>query len=192
MNEKILQYYDLIYKVMNDLHCRRDDETQDEMFFEGLMGLYRGIKTYKNETNTKELTYYYICIRNAIIVKFNYNTRAKRDKINTISIETPIYKGLTIADVIKDDVNLEKDLIETEQLELILKVLKESRNARFKQYICDYYGINTKKLRVKEIALKYGVTEHNVISSVRQGVQRLKKKVEKEYEKQNKKNNIKD
>lgn len=191
MNDKILQYYNLIFKVMNDLHCRSDDETQDEMFFEGLMGLYRGIETYKNEGNAKELTYYYICIRNAITTRFNYNTRTKRDIVNTVSLETPIRGNMIIADILKDDMDLEQDIIKKEQLECVYTELNKMKNSRFKKYICEYYGIGTPKKKLPEIASKYGVSAHNVSASLRQGIERLKKKVEKEYEKQNKKTKIK-
>lgn len=191
MNEKILQYYDLIYKVMNDLHCKTDEETQDEMFFEGLMGLYRGIETYKNEGNAKELTYYYICIRNAITTRFNYNSRTKRDIVNTISLETPIYGGLVIADIIKDNMNLDKDIIKKEQLECIYKALEDMKDTQYKKYICDYYGINGEPLKTYQLAEKYGVSHQNISQSMKRGLKILKKKVKKEYEKQNKKNNIK-
>lgn len=191
MNDKILQYYNLIFKVMNDLHCRSDDETQDEMFFEGLMGLYNGISTYKADSETSELTYYYICIRNSIICKFNYNTRTKRDTINTISLETPIRGEMIIADILRDDMDLERDIIKKEQLEYIYREINKTKNSRFKRYLYDYYGIGTPKKKLPEIASKYGVSAHNVSASLRQGIERLKKKVEKEYEKQNKKAKIK-
>lgn len=190
MNDKILEHINLIYKVMNDLHCKTDEETQDEMFFEGLIGLDRAMKTYK-EGSTKRLTYYYICIRNAITTKFNYNTRTKRDIINTISLETPIFDDIVIADMVKDNTNLDADLIKKEQLECIYKVLEEMKDTQYKKYICDYYGINCEPLKSTQLAKKYGVSHQNISQSINQGLKILKKKVKKEYEKENKKNNSK-
>ena len=188
MNEKIEQYYMLIYKVMNDLHCCREEEQQDTLFFHGLMGLYNGIKTYKPGT-CKEMTYYYVCIKNAITCKFKYNSCHLRDKTKEVSLETPIFEGMTLKDILQSDLDLEEEIIKQEQLNCIYKVLNKAKNTRFKQYILDYYGIGREQLNIKQIALKYGVQRHNVRSSIKQGIKRLKKKVKKEYEK-NKKNNI--
>lgn len=189
MNKKIEQYYMLIYKVMNDLHCNKEEEQQDELFFHGLMGLYNGIKTYNPNSSAKEMTYYYVCIRNAITCKFKHNTSHSRNKIQIISLETPVFESLTIKDIIKSDLDLEQEIIKQEQLQCIYKVLNKAKNTRFKQYILDYYGIGRQPLKIYQIALKYGVDQHNVGSSIKQGIKRLKKKVKREYEK-SKKNNI--
>lgn len=187
MNDEILKYRNLIYKVMNKLHCSPDDETQDEMFFEGLLGLYRGIETYRDNMKVKKTTYYYVCIRNAITTKFNYNTRTKRDRISTISFEIPLADDIRLEDTIASEENLEQDVIQKEQLDLIYKILNESKNTRCKQYIYEFYGIGMPKKKLREIAQKYGVSIHNVSTSLRQGIGRLKKKVILEYERKNKK-----
>jgi len=189
MNDKILEHINLIYKVMNDLHCKTDEETQDEMFFEGLMGLINGIKTFTPDKNTKESTYYYVCIRNSITFKFMYNSRHIRNNKGDISLDKPIFETLKIEDIIASDIDLEKDIIQKEKLDLIYKVIDKAKNTRFKTYLCEYYGINQPSLKIKEIALKHHVQTSNVSQSIRQGLKVIRKKVKKEYEKENKKNN---
>ena len=191
MNDKIMQYYRLIYRVMIDLHCSQDDEVQDEMFFEGLMGLYNGIRTYDVDGEASETTYYYVCIRNAITNKFRSNSYEKRNINKIISLETKLYGDVSIEETLCSNLDIEYELIKEEQLNCICKVLNKTRNSRFKQYFCDFYGIGMPRLKLKEIAQKYGVSTHNVGASLRQGIGRLKKKVKKEYEKNkndNKKN----
>lgn len=186
MKDKVEQYYKLIYKVMSDLHCDKDEEKQDDYFFQGLMGLYNGIKTYNPDSSTKEMTYYYVCIKNAIIVKFHSNSAIKKTAIQEISIETPIHDGLILKDILKSNLDLDRELIKQEQLEAICNVLNKTKNSSFKNYLCDFYGIGCSRLKLKEIAQKYGVSVHNVSASLRQGIKSFKKKVMKEYERKNK------
>lgn len=187
MNEKILQYTKLIYKVMNDLHCGKDEETQDEMFFAGLMGLYNGIKTYDKTKYTKEQTYYYACIKNAILTQFYHNTRAIRDKIYTISLDETIYGQTELKDIIASDIDIEQKIIEQEQWNILIEILGELKDTKWKTYICEFYGMGLPQLTIKEMSKKYGVSAHAIQSSILQGIKRLKKEVKKKYE--NKKNN---
>lgn len=188
MNDKIMQYYNLIYKVMNDLHCSRDDETQDGMFFEGLMGLYNGIRTYDVDGEANETTYYYVCIKNAITNKFRSNSYQIRNRMKEISLETILYGDVSIEETLSTNLDIEYELIKEEQLNCICNVLNKTKNSRFKQYFCEFYGIGMPRLKLKEIGQKYGVSTHNVSASLRQGIGRLKKKVKKEYEKNKKVN----
>lgn len=189
-NEKIMKHYRLIYLIINELHCNRNDE--DEYFFYGLMGLYNGINTYNSTKGIKETTYYSRCIKNAIIMQFNYKSRAKRNnKKYEISINTPLSDTHTIEDILVSNINIEEEIIRKEQLELIYKTLNEARNSRFKQYLYEFYGINQPRKKLKEIALKHGVSEHNVGTSIKQGIERIRKKVLEEYYGNNKKNKIK-
>lgn len=182
MNKKIMEHYKLIYKVINNLKANRGNEIQNEYFFYGLMGLYNGIKTYDKTKGFKESTYYYNCIKNEIMKYWVYKTRNKRDiQKNEVSINTPISETHTIEDTLISDVDIEEDLIKKEQLELIYKTINEHKSTKFKQYICEFYGINQSPKKIKEIALKHGVAAHNVSASIKQGIKIIRKKVEKEY-----------
>ena len=183
MNETILKHYNLIYKVIRDLHCELKDE--EEYLFYGLMGLYNGIKTY-DSTKQKESTYYYKCIKYSILSHFRYKTSKKRDvKKNELSINTPVNDTHTIEDTLVSDYNLEEEIIKKEQWDLIVKILTETKDTLWKTYICEFYGINQEPMTYKEIAKKHNINIHAVSSSIIQGVQKLKKKVIKEYEKRN-------
>lgn len=189
-NEKIMKHYKLIYLIMNELHCNRNDE--DEYFFYGLMGLYKGIKSYNSTKGIKETTYYSRCIKNEILIRFNYKTREKRNiRKHEISISTPLSDTHTIEDILISNINIEEEIIKQEQLELIYKTLNEAKNSRFKQYLYEFYGINQPKKKLREIALKHGVSVHNVSISIKQGIKRIRKKVLEEYYGKNKKNKIK-
>ena len=186
MNDKILKYQNLIYKVMNKLHCDLDEEAQDQLYFSGLMGLYNGIKTFDETRNVKELTYYYSCVKNSILTQYYHNSRKKRDKIRTYSIEELLYGEVRLQDTIASDIDIEAETIEREQWDLIIDTLNKTKNTLWKQYICEFYGIGQKQLNIKEMALKYGITPHAIQSSILQGIKRLRKKVLKEYERKNK------
>lgn len=189
-NDKILKHYKLIYLIMNELHCYKNNE--DEYFFYGLMGLYRGIKSYDSSKGIKETTYYSRCIKNEILARFNYKTRKKRNNVKyEISINTPIDENHTIEDILVSDIDIEEELIKKEQLECIYKALEDMKDTKYKKYICDYFGVNCKPLKTYQIAEKYNVTHQNISQSIKQGIEYLKKKVKKEYEKQDKKIKIK-
>jgi len=190
INEKILEHYKLIYLIMNELHCNRDDE--EEYFFYGLMGLYKGINTYDPTKGIKETTYYSRCIKNEILARFTYKSYKRRNhKKYEVSLNTQLCDDVTIEDTLVSNIDIEQMIIQKEQLDLIYKVLNESRNTRFKQYLHEFYGINQPRKKLKEIAFKYGVTEHNVSTSIRQGIERIRKKVLEEYYGKNKENNFK-
>ena len=184
-NDKILKHYKLIYLIMNELHCDRKDE--EEYFFYGLMGLYKGIKNYDETKEIKETTYYSKCIKNEILVRFNYKTRKKRNNVkNEISINTRIDDTHTIEDILVSDIDIEQEIRKKEQLESIYKALESMRDTKYKKYICDYFGIDCKPLKTYQMAKKYGVSHQNISQSIKQGIKQLKKKVKKEYEKKNK------
>ena len=187
-NEKILKHYRLIYLIMNELHC----EDWDEYFFYGLMGLYKGISTYDSAKGIKETTYYTRCIKNEILIRFNYESCQRRNhRKNEISMNTPLCDDVTIEDTLVSNIDIEETIIQKEQLDLIYKALNKARNSRYKQYLYEFYGINQPRKKLKEIALKHGVTVHNVSMSIKLGIERIRKKVLEEYYGNNKKNKIK-
>lgn len=182
MNEKIMNNYKLIYVIMDELHCDRKDE--EEYFYYGLMGLYKGIRTY-NEQKSKESTYYYTCIKNEILKRFMYNST----RVKEISLNAPINDEQTIESILVSNTNIEKELIEKEekeeQMQMILEVLNEWKDTKWKTYLCMYYGIGCEPKTIKQIAEHFGIKNHAVYSSIAQGIEKIKKKIEEKYEKNN-------
>lgn len=176
MNDKILKHYKLIYIAMNKLHCNLQDE--EEYFFYGLMGLYKGIQTYK-PGKYKETTYYYACIKNEIMRYFGYKTRNKRNTYrHEISLNTPLDEKHTIEDVLVSDLNIEEDYIKKEQYELVVNTLNKMKDTKWKQYICEFYGIGQPAMNIKEMSLKYGIKPHAIQSSILQGIRKIRKRIE--------------
>jgi len=168
--EKILKHLGLIYKVMNDIHC--DKENQEDYYFAGLVGLINGIDNY-NKDKAKESTFYYYCIKYAIICEF------KNKKIKTISLNEPI-DNIELQDLIPSNIDIEQELIKREQLKAIYNAINKLKNSLNKTYFCEYYGINQEPKNIVQIALKHGIT----CAAVSRGIQRAKmniRKIIKEY-----------
>ena len=184
MNEKILNNYKLIYVIMNELHCDKKDE--EEYFFYGLMGLYKGIKNYDATKEIKETTFYTRCIKNEILARFNYKTRKKRDiRKYEISINTPISKTHTIEDTLVSDTDLENDLLKQERIEILHKAINKLKNKAYMTLLLEFYGINQEPMKIREIALKHHKQEHNVRRTIHRGLDNLRKIIEEEYEREN-------
>lgn len=177
MNEEIMKYYKLVYLALNQMKVAKKE--QDDYFFYGLMGLYSGIETFDKTKGIKESTYYYKCIRNELRTRFAYNSRKKYDyRKYDISINTPLSETHTIEDTLISDVDIEEEYIKKEQFEIVVNELRKLKNTKWKQYLFEFYGIDTKQLTIQELSKKYGVKAHAIQSSIIQGIKRIRKKLE--------------
>ena len=180
-DEKILKNLGLIYKVIKDLHCKynnyRDDETFDEIYTTGLIGLIRGVDTFKPGI-VKENTYYYKCIRNEILHLFTIRTSPKRyTNVKPVSLDKEIIGSLQLQDIIPDDINLEEDLIFKDTLERVLDTLNKTEKKLNVEIFCKNYGIGCKRKTIRELALEYDIS-YSAISARVQGVlKRLRKEL---------------
>lgn len=178
INDKILQYKRLIYKVMQDLNCSKDEETQDEMFFAGLLGLINGINTYDSTKSVKEQTYFYTCIKYSIITKIHYKY-AKGRTNNTISINTPLSSTMTIEDTLVSNINVEKEVIDKIMYEKILNIIETKLKNKTKLYIKQYFGINQPKLRLIDMVKLHNVSRQNIDQVIRNGIKKIKQELKK-------------
>lgn len=176
-DEIIVNNLNLIYRVMNDLHCNTNDEEEaEDYYFAGLMGLIKASKTYdKTKSNSK---YLYICIKNEILRCFIKNTTPKYYHLK--------HKELSdkYLNVFASEYNLEKEVLQKWEVERLLSKLKDKK---YKKFLIEYYGINTQELNTKEIAQKYGVSHQFVRDSILRALNKLRK----EYYGEDKKNNNK-
>lgn len=179
MNDKILKNYNLIYRVMNDLHCSRDEEEQDEFQFAGLLGLINGIQTYK-ECSTKESTYYYTCIKNSIITRFSKREREKNNyNSNIISLSTPLNSTHCIEDNLTSEINVEKQVIDKIMYEKIVDIIDTRLKNKTKTYIKEYYGINQPKKNLRQISKLHNVSKQNVDQIIKNGIKKIKQELKK-------------
>lgn len=165
----------LIWKVIQDLHCNlKDEEEREEYFFNGLLGLYDGVRTYDKTKGIKKTTYYYTCIKYKIIWWF------KKKPPKLLSLNTPI-KEAELIEFIPDKCNLEQEIIKKEQLEYIYKAINKLKNSQYKRVFMEYYGINQEPKKRKELALKYGVSINCICVQIKQAIKKIRKEIEKEY-----------
>lgn len=113
----IINNTNLIYLALKNLNLYNK---LDEYYDVGMIGLVKGANTYDETLNYKESTYLYKCIYNEILLTIR---RDKRKKIipdyMMISLYTPITDNLVIADFISDDIDIEKELIKKEQIDIL-------------------------------------------------------------------------
>lgn len=176
MEEKILKHIKLIYKVMKDLNCQYKNQDEfDDYFYAGLFGLMSSLETY-DETKGKS-NYLYSAIEKRIRNVYYYNSRPKRfTGKRPISLNTMI-DNTEIIDLIVDDYNLEKEVINKEYVNHLLSQLKDTK---YKKCLMEYYGIGTKPLNTFELAKKYNTSHQYITLCIQRGIAMLRKVVENE------------
>ena len=138
----------LIYFVLKQLNMYNKDGIE-EYFDLGMIGLVKGTRTYKKKK--EEISTYLVkCIRNEILMEMRNQKAVKRNNgVKPISINTPITDNLTIADTIKDDLDILKSIIKKEQVNE-LGVAITSLNPIEKRVIIDIYFNDKTQLEIAE------------------------------------------
>lgn len=169
-DEIILNNLGLIYKAIKDLNCNY--ATQDEFedyYFAGLVGLIKASKTY--DPSKSKSSYLLIGIKKQILVQFATNSRKKRlARRMDISLNKEI-NDTELGELIVDDYNLEKKVLDKVLVEELLDRLK---NKRYKTFLIEYYGIGKPQLNMHEIGYKYGVSHQFVHNSIKYALYKLK------------------
>lgn len=178
-NKIIVENIGLIYKAMKDLHCNMEEEQKDEYFFTGLMGLYKGIKTYDASKGTKPSTYYYKCISTEIKVLFRTKKYKKHLYNKAISLNTIVGENLELADIIQSDYDIEEETIKKVMIEDVINAINKLKSKKYKQCLVEYYGINRSALSMPKIAQKYGITAQCVRQYIQRGLELLRKELKK-------------
>ena len=152
----------------------RDDITQ-----EGMIGLFKAIRDYKNDNEASFSTFAHMCIKRQILSAIKTATRKKHMPLNTyISLNNTTYddeQETTLLNVIidKEKLSPEDIIIDKEAHETILKgiiaILSEYENTVLEKYL--------KGMSYTDIATELNKSE----KSIDNALQRIKKKIEKHF-----------
>lgn len=185
MKEKeILDNLGLVYKAMKDLHCKSDtQDTLEDLFQIGVIGLIKGVNDYKEERNTQKSTFYVTCIKSQLKRYFQHKTRKARNEGTpdlSLNYEIQNDEKCELLDLIPSDYNLEDEIIIKEKIEQLNKALNKLKSRKYKVFIFEYFGINNSPLSFTEIAKKYGVSRQCVQQSIKRGLNHLRKEYKNE------------
>jgi RNA polymerase sigma factor (sigma-70 family) len=131
-DELVLNNINLIYIVMKKLNIYNE---LDEWYDVGLVALVKACKSYDYSKGYKPSTYLYRCIYNAYLMEF------RKKRINSISIETSTNEKQKIIDLLKDDMDIENDLIKSEIFNELHNAISRLDNKE--QFVINItYGLN--------------------------------------------------
>ena len=178
MNEEqqriVLENQKLVTLVIKKLNFHYDF---DELSSIGLIGLCKGAKTFDSSKGYKASTYLTRCIQNEI---FCYFRNIKKPTNKAISIDTPIADNLTLEDTIADDFDIEKNMIEKDQIN-IAKIAMQSLNEKEKVVVVHRYEIDgAEKLTQEQLAKKLNTSQANVSRLYSHAIKKIKKELESE------------
>ncbi len=178
MNEEqqkiVLENLRLVTLVIKKLNVNYDF---NDLTSVGLIGLCKGAKSFDPSKGYKASTYLTRCIQNEI---FYYFRSIRKPTNNTVSIDTPIADNLTLEDTIADDFDIEKNMIEKDQIN-IAKMAMQSLNEKEKIVVVHRYGIDgAKKLTQEQLAKKLNTSQATVSRLYSHAIKKIKKELESE------------
>lgn len=166
-DEIILNNQNLIYFVLKKLNLY---EEHQELFDLGMIGLIKGVDSYKEEKGTLS-TYLCRCIYNNILMNF----RKKRPI--TISYEEIIYDNITLADTLTDNHDFTTDIEKNDDLNRIYLSMN-NLTKKEKDILIKYFGLfNTKKYRQSEIAKLYNHSQSYIARIINKSIKKIRKEV---------------
>lgn len=195
VEELILNNTKLIYKCIKDMRLYWTTEDEFQAFYDdGLIGLINGAKTFDESKGYAPATYLYKCIKTAISKGIYLSERVKRKaNKNTISLDDYVNdkQDTTIIELIPDTkIDMEKQILEKEQLELIENIADKVLTDNQKRYFYKYYGLKGYiEKTANEIAEEEKVTGSNVRSTLLQSKRKIKYHLMKKNENLFKENN---
>ena len=144
----------------------------NDLIQEGMMGLSKAIKDYKNEKNIKFVTFANICIKRQIISFIRDINRQKHQILNTsVSIEQESNSGRSLLNILNDDstINPETSFIYDEEQTLLKDRIKELLTDREKEV----FDLRFDGFSYQEIALLLNIS----VKSVDGAMSRIKQKI---------------
>lgn len=177
MNEEelILKNINLIYVTLKKLNLF---DRRDEFYDVGMIGLVKGAKKYNPNLGYTAGTYLGRCIYNEILMYIRNNNSTKKIPENmTTYLSTKTTDKLSVGDLIKDDFDVEEDLIRNEQIEILYKEI--SKLTKNEQLVLNlYYGLNGYKAkRQTEISEIIGLTQAHVSRIKNKAIEKLRKEM---------------
>ena len=164
----------------------------------GLIGLIKAVDSFDSNKKINFSTYAGRCINNEILMLL-------RHKKKWVSLEDTYHQtkkgdNVLIENILTDNKNIEKDVIDKLTLKKYLNIMSQLLNnmePMKKQLLFDYFGINCPPLKQEEIAKKYGISRSTVTKTINKTLKDLKLLINLEEEREslqklltkNKKNN---
>lgn len=143
----------------------------DEYYDLGVIGLVKGAKNFDASKGFKPSSYLTRCITNEIFLQMRKGRKLVK---NPISLETITFDGMTIGDMVRDNFNLENEIIRKDQLNMVkesLKILNEKELTVFRKM----YGIDDNYCTQKELAKKLNVSQSYVSRINKRAENKIKK-----------------
>lgn len=174
------KYKRLIPKVIKDTNCQYTSEEEFQDYYDiGEIGLLTAINNFdfSKEETTK---YFYNSIKNSIVRYFYYKSLDLR-KINYLdlaSLDQSICEGtINLSEIIEDEnVNIENEIIKKELYETLYKTI-DTLKPTYKDIICKYYGINSKRYTLQELADLYNISRQAINVKRDNALKKLKQKI---------------
>ena len=172
VEELILNNTKLIYKCIKDMHLYWTTEDEWQAFYDdGLIGLINGAKSFDESKGIQPSTYLCKCIKMAICRGIYLSSREKRKaNKNTISLDSYVTdkQDTTFIEFIPDaKIDIERQTLEKEQIELIENIADEILTDKQKRYFYKYYGLKGfREENYNQISESEKVTPENVRQTV--------------------------
>ena len=141
----------------------------------GMIGLVKGVCSYKESKGYALSTYLVKCIKNEIYL---YYRRDNKHPKNTLSLDLEYDDSMTLNSYIPDDIDIEKEIIEKETNKKLYKNINRLSDVE-KYVIINYYGLyNKERLLQKQIGAKLGIPANKVTKIHLKAIKKLKKYME--------------
>lgn len=172
-DKMILKHEKLVYLAIKKLglYSRLED------FYDvGMIGLIKGVNHYNKSLGYSESTYLYRCIRNEILMTIRNSNSGKRiPDYKLISLSTKVEDEITLEDIIKDESNIEDDLIKKEQIQFLYKEISKLSPTEQKVLILNF-GLNEySQLPQTEIAEILNLSQGQISRIKKNAIRKLRK-----------------
>lgn len=180
MKDKLVRAnVNLIYHVLKRLNLY---DQKDDYFDIGMIGMIKGINTYKDNKGYKISTYLSMCIKNEILKELRKANAYKRlaDK-NTVSLNKDIHNHgedeCMLIDLIKSDIDIENDLIKKELINKLYNELYQLKE-RDRFIIFKRFGLDDDRIMTqKEIATVLNIKQATISRIERRIIKELRNKL---------------
>lgn len=159
----IIDNHNLVYHVLKKMNLYNQ---LDEYYDIAIIGLIKAAKGYDETKKIKFTTFASTCIKNELLCYLRFHK--KRNLVNNaLSLDEVVYQSsngedIFLRDKIPGNVNIEKEIIISDQIEKLYKVISTlSQNEKF---ILEYsYGLNNKLVLTQcQLAELTGMSQANV------------------------------
>lgn len=147
-----------------------------------MIGLVEGAKKFDKTKGFKASTYLYSCIQGKIYSYLRVSNAKKRGRnYQTISLEQEVCIGdrnVCVSDLIADEkIDIEKEMIKKEQLELIKKSIKELGKKEQYVLIHKFELNNAKQMTEKEMAKNLNLSQPQINRILHKAIEKIRKNI---------------